>query len=163
MKQSSLRIKRRKGKVLNIIKNIFPYLLLLICILYTNNQRQQYENKISSLTEQVSQKESDIYSLKLTINSLRNVIIELNDQVDEVSQVNRSYVDELNMFRSREELYDKYEYAIICAGERTDLTYEEVQYAEELMLAEGLKPHLLIGSIMVESTANPVAVNKQSG
>ena len=70
------------------------------------------------------------------------------------------YELELNKFRERSELYDKYSYAIINeCNERTDLTYSEITYGEQLMSERDLNPHLLFASIMLESGGNPNAVN----
>jgi hypothetical protein len=103
---------------------------------------------------------------KLTVenNELCNIIDEIDDQIEEIESINKSYVDELNMLRTRAELFDKYEYAIAYGSSgRTELTYEEIKYGEDLMLAKGLNPHLMFGTIMVESAGKPDAVNNESG
>lgn len=94
-----------------------------------------------------------------TNSALLSVVNDLDCQLENVASINSSMVDELDILRKRSELYDKYEYAIVNELGRTQLTYEEVQYAEDLMLEKGLNPHLLVGSIVVESTCNPEAVH----
>ena len=163
MKHTTLRRKRRKEAIRRTILPMIPCLMCLVVIWCMAMKIEYQENKIGQLSENISEKESEVYILNLTIDSLHNVVNELNEQLENVSSVNKSYVDELNTFRHREELYDKYEYAIIAGDNRTDLTYEEIQYGEELMAANGLNPHLMFGSIMVESTGKVTALNKSSG
>ena len=163
MKHTTLRNRRRKEKMKRAIMPLIPCLVCLLYIGFMTAKCDRLQQQNIQLTETITEQDSEIKVLELTVNSLRNVVNELNDQITEVSEVNKSYVDELNTFRKREELYDKYEYAIMAANKRTDLTYEQVQYGEELMAAKGLNPHLLLGSIMVESTGNELALNKSSG
>lgn len=163
MKNTALRIKRRRGKMIRAVKPLIPCLICIIAIIYLGMDNYRLNNTISQLNETISERDSEVQVLKLTVNNLRNIVIDLDSQLQEVSEVNKSYVDELNTFRQREELYDKYEYAIMAGNKRTDLTYEEVQYGEDLMISKGLDPHLMFGSIMVESTGRVAAVNKSSG
>ena len=101
---------------------------------------------------------------QLHIEALNQTIDELDVQLQDLSNTNHSYIDELNELRSRSELYDKYEYAIMNEmNTRTNLQYYEIKLGEELMIEKGFNPHLLFGSIMVESGADPNAVNELSG
>ena len=163
MKKTKLMIKRRNQKVSDTLMRILvytiPFALMTILVVRNNELTQQLQEKENIISE----KEIEIYQLNLNINALHNVIADLDEQLEHVSKVNESYVDELNTFREREELYDKYEYALVSNEKRTELTYEEVKYGEELMLANNLNPHLMFGSIMVESNANRTAVNTRSG
>lgn len=99
-----------------------------------------------------------------TIEILRLIVEEQDLQIQSLANINKEYVDELNYFRERQELYDKYSYAIIDeCGNRTELTYSQIKLAEELMLEKGYDPDLLLGTIMVESRGNPDCVNISSG
>jgi hypothetical protein len=163
MKHTTLRNIRRREKMKRAIMPLIPCLICLLFIGFLSVKCERLEQENFQLSEAMFEKDSEIKILELTVNSLRNVVNELNEQITDVSEVNRTYVDELNTFRKREELYDKYEYAIMAANKRTDLTYEEVQYGEELMASKGLNPHLMFGSIMVESTGRVAALNQSSG
>lgn len=118
------------------------------------------EVKESELLELQSSKEEN----ETIISDLKMTILELNGKLEEVSNKNIMYVDELNEFRLRSELYDKYSYAIFDeTNQRTMLTYEEIKYGEQLMQEKGYDPDLLFGTIMVESRGNPDVVNNSSG
>lgn len=151
-----LRIKRRKERMIKriIISSLFAILSIMTISLNRENKQ---------LRASLSEKNKIIAELTHTVGDLNGVIEETDRQLRQVAAVNQSYVDELNTLRNRSELYDKYEYAIVYGGKRTDLTYEEIQFGEELMVSKGYDPDLMFGSIMVESNANPNAVNKDSG
>ena len=163
MRNTPLKRKIRRNMMKRAIAPLIPCLICLLFIGFLSVRCEKLEQENIQLSEAMYEKDSEIKILELTVNSLRSVINELNEQITDVSEVNRSYVDELNSFRKREELYDKYEYAIIASNKRTDLTYEEVQYGEDLMISKGLDPHLMFGSIMVESTGRVTALNQSSG
>lgn len=124
---------------------------------------ENYETIIDTKNSEICEKNQTIISLGRTIDHLGEVINDVDDQITEVANINKEYVDELTMLRNRSELYDKYEYAIIDNGERTELTYAEIELGEQLMHEKGIDPNLMFGTIMVESRANPKAVNASSG
>lgn len=136
-------------------------LMAIFAVLFTSLILLAKEN--DKLRASLQEKDAIIADLNYAIDDLSTVVQETDRQLRQVSNVNKSYVDELNTLRNRAELYDKYEYAIIYAGQRTALTYEEITLGEQLMLDKGYDPDLMFGSIMVESNANPNAVNKDSG
>lgn len=136
-------------------------LIAIFAVLFTSIILLSKEN--DKLRASLQEKDAIIADLTYTIDDLSTVVQETDSQLRHISNVNKSYVDELNTLRNRAELYDKYEYAIIYAGQRTALTYEEITLGEQLMLDKGYDPDLMFGSIMVESNANPNAVNKDSG
>ena len=146
------------------ITTFIMILLLLFRITILNNEckklLQDYNESYTQLTEtQVKIEEKD----KL-ISDLKMTVLEMNGQLEEVSDINMVYVDELKELRYRSELYDKYSYAILDeTNQRTMLTYEEIKYGEQLMLDKGYDPDLLFGTIMVESRGNPEAINTSSG
>lgn len=162
--------RRKENKRRRIINtSIASAIVMVIAFLLLNTVELSKQNK--ALTDKVNNLEStksvineqlcDAYE---TINDLNEIIEKQDDQIINLSTVNKSMVDELNQLRTRSELYNKYEYAIIDeVGVRTELTYEEIELGETLMLAKGYDPHLMMGSIMVESHGNPNAVNSSSG
>ena len=172
MKKQSLM--RRKIKRERIIRRTLSTILYVSLFLITGSLIKENQE----LKEEINQKEVEYqtqlknaaYERKLTITSLHNIIDDLNEiientdaQLKVVEEVNKSYVDELNTFRKRSELYDKYEYAVIYDNERTELTYEEIEYGEDLMIARGYNPHLMFGMIMAESRGKTTVVNSSSG
>lgn len=155
-KYTLLRAKFMKLRLFSVITaTLFGVMCISTLILISQNQKLNKE--LMTIQKEVEEKDE-------TINKLKSLTLELDEQLHNVAEVNKLYVNELTEFRQRSELYDKYSYAIINdSGKRTELKYEEIKYGEELMEAKGLDPHLMFGTIMVESGANPNAVNKTSG
>lgn len=152
----AMRIRKRKERMIKriILTVLFTFSFIMIYSLAKQN---------AQLRASILEKENTIAELTNVIGDLNEVVDDIDNQLRHVASVNESYVDELNTLRNRAELYDKYEYAIIYGGERTALTYEEIELGEELMVSKGYDPNLMFGSIMVESNANPSAVNYSSG
>ena len=122
---------------------MISYLIFTLAIAFlmdSNDIIIQERNQIKAMSKEKDQ----------IITSLQETIIQLDEQLEEVSATNKEYVDDLNRLRTREELYNKYEYAIYEDGYRTDLTYEEIKLGEDLMVEKGYDPHLMFGTIMVE-------------
>ena len=175
MKIGKLKQKRIREKVVKGVINLIPIFVLLIIIGIQAKQNQDLLNQMEETEWEIAQYNYELAAYcnaitaieedyKQTVGALNATIEDLNAQLTKLSEINKSYVDELTIFREREELYDKYSYAIINdLGKRTDLTYEEIKLGETLMLEIGQNPHLMFGSIMVESGADRDAVNKSSG
>lgn len=165
--ETKMRKMQRKEIFVKRLTTLFIYTCLILTIVFLSKENKELKVAVDAQQQlyesTIFEKNYEIANLNYKIDGLEEVVNELDEQISNVSEVNKSYVDELNYLRSREELYDKYEYAIMYDGKRTELKYEEIQYGEELMLAKGHNPNLMFGSIMVESRANPVAVNKESG
>lgn len=156
---------KRKAKAMRTIILIMTFVITVLgisigCLV---KQNKDLRASIEKHNEIIADKNDTITKLTFENNELCNIIDIIDDQIEEVEAVNKSYVDELNELRNRSELYNKYEYAIEYGGARTELTYEEIQYGEELMLAKNLNPHLMFGTIMVESNGKPNVVNSSSG
>lgn len=161
---------RKKIKLQRNLLTVFATstALLVIAIVALGFSLFDFGNKYDKLNQDYT----DLQSTSLTesiqkdaqIQQLQSTIQQLDSELQQVSDVNKSYVDELNELRSRQELYNKYEYAVLDEeGKRTDLTYEQIKLGEELMEENGYNPHLLFGTIMVESNGNPYDVNSQTG
>ena len=157
------RMTAREAKFKIKVTSIIAILLFVFVIILSINNKL-LNDKIADLTARNNTYKIQNEEIIQMNDFLVSTIHELNDQLLQVSDTNKSMVDELNTLRNRSELYDKYEYAIIDElGHRTDLKYEEITLAEDLMLENGLDPHLMLGSIMVESTCNPSAVHPVTG
>ena len=76
---------------------------------------------------------------------------------------NNAYYDELKVFRAREELYNKYEYALYDrSGKRNDITFDQLKTAEKIMVDNGIDPNLLFSIVMTESQGKESAKNAAS-
>ena len=184
-KNSVMRRNMRREKITKVIISLLTYIILfsIIGLLVIENKElkqeiarinikhfketvqmmHEYESVIDSKNIEIQDKNDKIVSLGRTIDHMGEIINNVDEQLVVVSSMNKEYVDELNTLRNRSELYDKYEYAIIDNGERTELTYAEIELGEQLMNEKGIDPNLMFGTIMVESRANPDAVNRKSG
>lgn len=159
---------KQKTTILNqqatiLLMGIF-IIILLSMVASTIIENKKLIKQIDSLNTEVIDLNNQNKSKDTKIVDLHNIITDLDTQLEEVGKVNQSYVNELNEFRSRSELFDRYSYAVIDeTNQRTLLTYEEIRLGETLMKENGYDPHLMFGTIMVESGANPNAVNHDSG
>ncbi len=156
--------KKKKTKILNIILIVLIVISFIFLLLSIYTIIKEYNNLRAELNYTITIQQEEIKEKDKTINELKSIISSQDEQLLEVSNINKSYVDELNELRSRSELYDKYSYAIINeCNERTELTYSEIKLGEQLMAEKGYDPNLMFGTIMVESGGNPLAINEDSG
>lgn len=117
--------------------------------------RQEYMNKtLQTRTEleQSKQKLSGINKHNLTLSSSNEELL---------TELERAK-DELEIFYSRKELLNKYEYVLMTGKNRTDVTYEQLQFGVDEMVKRDLNPHLLYGIIKLESNGNEKAKNPKS-
>lgn len=96
------------------------------------------------------------------VEKLTEIVNTLNDENIQLAEANDKYYSELTKFTEREELFNKYEYTIYNGTERTDITYDQLQLAEDLMIDNGLDPNLLLGIVMTESGGNEKADSASS-
>ena len=144
MTKTTVKTKRKFKKLLKAISIVGSYAALLCVIVSLNTENKelnktiednlaQYNDTINEYNNTINEKDKKIEELNNTIQDLDVIINDLDVQLVEIARVNESYVDELTEFRKREELFNKYEYAVIDDGYRTDLTYEEIKLGEDLM------------------------------
>lgn len=134
-------------------------------------------NEVANLNQTIAEMDGSIQTLESvnstnasTIKRLNSNISELKGVVDELDESNAALVKEnekldklVAKFETREELFDKYEYAIYNKqGNRTDLTYKQIKTGEQLMKDKGMDPDLLFGLIMTESACTEKAKNSAS-
>ena len=132
-------------------------------------ENEQLKQEISSIQDTLSISYNIVKDAKVSISSYEEVINEQNDIITELVNDNTNLSNEYdaiseayNTLKNRAELYDKYSYALIYNGARTELTYDQLEYGEQLMLSKGLDPDLLFSIGMVESRYNPSAINPKS-
>ena len=107
--------------------------------------------------------EAENKKLSDTKDDLISTTKELNKEIEDLVSDNKSLIKENNVYKEREELYNKYEYVIYDdENKRTDMTYDEIKYAEELMSEKGYDPDLLFGIVMVESSGQRNCKNSES-
>lgn len=117
----------------------------------------------NSNQETIKQLKAENKELVETANSLISTTNKLNKELKSLQKDNETLIKENKVYKEREELYNKYEYAIFNEdGGRTDFTYDEIKYAEDLMEEKGYDPNLLLGIAMVESDGTRDCKNKNS-
>ena len=88
---------------------------------------------------------------------------ELDNENKSLVASNEEYYTELTEFREREELYDRYKYALYYAGERTDITYDQLRELKDLVEESSIPDEdLYLAWIMVESHGQEKAKNASS-
>lgn len=112
---------------------------------------QNYTSTIVAQDE-INRKLRDVVSDILVLDYENVKLINANDE----------YYKELMFYKNREELYDKYKYALYYEGERTDITYDQLKTGVTIMENNGLDPNLLFAVIMVESKGKENAKNDSS-
>ena len=161
---------------LNMILSVIVIFLIGFIIIAGNNMIV----KNRDLENQLAEANSELETVNNTNKELTENLNELSDEYEKTSTLsvilddqNKSLVKQINnlnktldSYEEREELFDKYEYALIREdGTRTDITYEEIQNlyntAEELNMSEE-SICLILSVAMVESQGTESATNTSS-
>lgn len=97
---------------------------------------------------------NDDYNMaRTTITRLTRSIEDISNENEEIDKQNKKYYEMICDYQTRKELLDKYEYALFDkAGNRTDITYEQIRNAEEVCKDNGVDIDFILSTIMVEST-----------
>ena len=138
-----------------------------------NNLIMMYTNLFNIATDEHNDyiELSDNYtSLSDSFTKIAEQNVALIDSMDKLDaqnlslvQSNEQYYQDLQKFTTRSELYDKYEYAILDnQNQRTDITYDQLQTAEDLCEKNGVDIDYLLSTIMVESNGISSAKSKIS-
>ena len=149
---------------------------ITLLLAYQQKEIYAYQNKIADMSTETRELKNNVETLNSQVESLKANLADaeklnrdltssystLNEQLKEAVKSNKSYKKELSVYKEREELYNKYEYAIYYGGERTDLTYDQIKYGEELMEEKGYDPNLLFSIIMTESRADETCTSTTS-
>lgn len=87
-----------------------------------------------------------------TIRNMNDIIIDLQKQAESLTESNESYYEEILKYEQREELFDKYEYAIVRDDNtRTDITYDQLINLEDEAEKRGIDTDLVLSICMTES------------
>lgn len=150
-------------------------LLILVTISYIkNNNTRELKNLKSdykALTEDYNEMmlENAAYketneAYESTIRSMNGMIMDMQSQVESLTESNNEYLKQLKIFYERDELYDKYEYAItrLDDGTRTDITYSQLASLEDEAKRRGIDTDLVLSIVMVESDGVETAKSTKS-
>lgn len=150
-------------------------LLVLVSISYIKNNNahelRELKSKYNSLVEDYNEitlenaayKETNA-AYEETIRNMNGLIIDMQEQDEKLVETNEEYLSQLSVLQQREELYDKYDYAIkrIDDGTRTDITYDQLINLEEEAEKRGIDTDLVLSIVMVESDGVETAKSSQS-
>ena len=136
--------------------------LSVIGQLKLSNDNDKLEKEVASLNKQLDTKTTEYNEVVSNLNDLVDITNEVNSENIELAKANDTYYAEVVKYEEREVLFNKYEYAVYYGGERTDITYDQLETAEDLMTDAGMDPNLLLGIIMVESRGDEDAKNAVS-
>ena len=125
-------------------------------------------SELLSLTQEIvvkQQQDSNLLKAVASNNEQENKQLKeenktLTAKVNELSSSNNTLMlsavemaRDLEVYKAREELYDKYSYAIIDPdrGTRTDITYEQLERIEDILEEHDINPKMATSIIMTES------------
>lgn len=98
-----------------------------------------------------------------SLQSMSATVVDLEEMMVTLDEQNKEYKAQLLKFEEREELFDKYEYAIMRGNNRTDITYDQLITLEQLVAESSIKDEdLILALIMTESGGNAGARNSTS-
>lgn len=101
--------------------------------------------------------------LETRMNNLVTDMKEMDLQNASLIASNQAYYDELEAFRARQKLYDKYEFALYNnRGTRNDITFDQLKTCDKLLAKNGIDPRLLFGLTSAESGGDEDAKNPNS-
>lgn len=83
---------------------------------------------------------------------MKDIAVTLQNENDKLLSSNKKMNKELKVLRERKELYDKYEYALVSDGKRTDITYDQIKSLQQLLKDKKVNDtDLFLSWIMTES------------
>lgn len=125
---------------------------------------QTYEAQISTQQKYLNTYIAEYRDFRTTVDELLKIEVELDEQNQSLVASNEEYFEELEEFRSREELYDKYSYAMYYAGQRNDITFDQLRTLEECIKTSSIPDaDLVLSWAMCESHGFANATNPMSG
>lgn len=151
--------------------DLFKYIyltLLLVCVIlfvmvYKKNEELTKENIYLNAENMELVSKIDLYfDTALYFADASYAMDETNANLKEMISYQK---EELVAYRSREELFDKYEYALYYGGARTDITYGQIISLQEYCQEKGYSNDmvdLVLAIAMKESTGHEKAYNQST-
>ena len=157
-KSISINNLRSANKLLTVYSIVVTIGLAILAYKYmikSNNDTEQFNNynaQVAQLTTERDYHQANSQMFSDTTAELLNISTQLNVDRDALIADNEYLLYELDFYRHREELYNKYEYALFYNGERTDITYEHLDSLEEMVKGTSVpNPELILAIIGLES------------
>ena len=155
--------KERSLRTSLAISRVFSTIMTILCctlgILYMDEHNKteeiivSLETELETVTSNYDILASHYDSFNTTIAELMEISEDLDEQNKSLVSSNEEYYEELTEFREREELYDKYDYALYNrSDERTDITYDQLRTLEDLVEDSDIcDEDLILSVVMTES------------
>ena len=176
------RLRKTNKKLMNQVKLLkmllgsvsIVLILTVIGLIGVSGELTSKDTKIDELEKTNSQLLVDNVDLstKFTelssdFKSLSDTVVEINDENIALSATCEDQAETLKEYQEREELYNKYEYAIIRQEDdsRTDITYEDIKTLEEIASEKGMSNdsvELVLAIAMNESSGFADSKNSDS-
>ena len=124
--------------------------------------KAQIEKADKELAEAAAIKE-DADKVYEKFNQIVAEMVELDRENASLIASNEDYYNQLQVFKDRKALYDKYSYALYNKrGERNDITFDQLVTGEDILLRVNCDPDILWGFIGTESGGDEDAKNPNS-
>ena len=151
-------VERLKRFILELICVVF-FLTILIGINYIKDLNAQ----LLSVNDQMVELNEQLTTYQTAVEVQKKTIATLNADLDSITKRSEEIIAQNEELVERMYLYDNYDYVLInSAGQRTDITAEQLKLGTELMEKEGIDPDMLFSIIMIESTGREKSANKYS-
>lgn len=151
---------KMKDSFIRILTGICLTLVVLTSILLFET------NRLSNISDEYKHLSEDFDELSSLLQETSKTVEELDKQNQELIIENNSLNESLDILYEREELFNKYDYALFREdGSRTDLTYEDIKLVENLTKEKGMKEDtidLILSLVMTESNGFEHAENGNS-
>lgn len=179
-KRSKLRKLRRENEKLRTLVALLSSLSVVMTVfvivlgamyMHNSNNLVALQNEYSNLSNRFDIIDTNYQWMKdnydefaTTAYNSRMIAEELQLQNESLVNDNKEMKSDLIKYEQREELFDKYEYAIIDKYEnRTDITYEQILTLEDLVKEYPINDtDLILSIIMTESRGIETAQNSES-
>lgn len=160
-------------KNLSISKVINIALALCLVIMgisyYTANKKNEaamsdLSSKYFTLHDEFDKLYDHAVKTDKNLTNLYTICKDLDESNQELSDQSEELSSELNKYKHREELYNKYEYALYDEeGNRTDITYDQLDTLESKLKDSKIQDaDLILSWIMVESNGQEKIKNSSS-
>ena len=167
------RDKLQNNLIISATLNMLLVILVGIGILIFIGNISMHNIKIAGYKTEIANLESELSSLSEEFNTTTQLLADVSEiavSLDEdnmtLKEDNLSLQEELNIYKDREELYNKYEYALYREdGTRTDISYDNLKTLEEQTKEKGMTEEandLILAIAMTESKGTESAKNINS-
>lgn len=160
-----------KERWTNLWLSVIIFLLLAVLFVKCveahslNKQLEDCQQHNAELQGTIEEQHNLLMNTSVLVEELNQYIYDLTQSRTKLEQKYNSLVDAVNYYQHRQELYNKYEYALFYEGERTDIEYEHLATLDEIARINGYSPevvYLTLALVITESHGIADAKNSES-